>query len=128
MTPGNVVRSVRLPKGESIANSFAMDESGGVFIVSTHALYRFDVRSGRPSVTWRKTYDRGSRVKPGQVSQGSGTTPTLVGSASSPGGGSIAITDNADPADERAGVPSRQGRSGQHPTVPPAGLPRRSER
>ena len=48
-------------------------------------------------MTWRKTYDRGSRVKPGQVSQGSGTTPTLVGSASSPGGGSIAITDNADP-------------------------------
>ena len=97
VTPGNAVRSVRLPKGETIANSFAMDESGGVFIVSTHALYRYDVRNSRPAVTWRKTYDRGSRVKPGQVSQGSGTTPTLVGSASSPGGGSIAITDNADP-------------------------------
>ncbi len=97
VTPGNAVRSLRLPKGETIANSFAMDESGGVFVVSTHALYRYDVSSGRPSVTWRKTYDRGSRVKPGQVSQGSGTTPTLVGSASSPGGGSIAITDNADP-------------------------------
>jgi hypothetical protein len=74
-----------------------MDESGGVFIVSTHALYRFDVANARPSVTWRKTYDRGSRSKPGQVSQGSGTTPTLSGSASSPGGGSVAITDNADP-------------------------------
>jgi len=97
VTPGNVVRSMRLPQGETIANSFAMDESGGVFIVSTHALYRFDVRNDRPAVTWRKTYDRGSRVKAGQVSQGSGTTPTLVGSASSPGGGSIAITDNADP-------------------------------
>ena len=97
VTPGNVVRSVRLPNGETIANSFAMDESGGVFVVSTHALYRYDVRNARPVVTWRKTYDRGSRVKPGQVSQGSGTTPTLVGSASSPGGGSIAITDNADP-------------------------------
>jgi hypothetical protein len=97
VTPGNVVRSVQLPAGETIANSFAMDESGGVFIVSTHALYRYDVRNGAPAVTWRKAYDRGTRVKDGQVSQGSGTTPTLIGSASSTGGGSIAITDNADP-------------------------------
>jgi hypothetical protein len=74
-----------------------MDESGGVFIVSTHALYRFDAVDGRPHVTWRKTYDRGSRTKPGQVSQGSGTTPTLIGRADSKGGGSVAITDNADP-------------------------------
>lgn len=97
ITPSGVVTSVSLPAGETIANSFAMDESGGVFIVSTHALYRFDVKSGRPFATWRKPYDNGSRIKPGQVSQGSGTTPTLIGSASSKGGGSIAITDNADP-------------------------------
>lgn len=91
------IRSVALRSGETIANSFAIDESGGVFVVSTHALYRFDLRGGAPSVTWRQGYDRGTRQKPGQVSQGSGTTPTLVGSASSPGGGSIAITDNAEP-------------------------------
>jgi hypothetical protein len=97
VTPAGAVRATGLPAGETIANSFAMDESGGVFVVSTHALYRFDVRSGKPSVTWRKPYDRGSRTKPGQVSQGSGTTPTLIGRASSPGGGSIAITDNAEP-------------------------------
>jgi hypothetical protein len=97
VTRGNAVRAVRLRSGETIANSFAMDESGGVFIVSTHALYRFDVRHGRPRATWRKRYDRGTRQKPGQVSRGSGTTPTLIGSAASRGGGSIAITDNADP-------------------------------
>ncbi len=94
------IRTRRLA-GEVIANSFAIDESGGVFVVSDHALYRFDVRNGWPngglSVTWRKTYDRGTRVKPSQVSQGSGTTPTLVGRASLPSGGWIAITDNADP-------------------------------
>lgn len=84
-------------KDEVIANSFAIDESGGVFVVSDRALYRFDVRAGRPVTTWRRTYDRGTRVKPSHVSQGSGTTPTLIGSASSPGGGSIAILDNADP-------------------------------
>ncbi|MFL6158363.1 MAG: hypothetical protein ACJ72D_19910 [Marmoricola sp.] len=97
ITRGGALRSVTLPAGETIANSFAMDESGGVFIVSTRALYRFDARHGRPVVTWRKRYDDGTRVKPGQVSQGSGTTPTLIGSAKSRGGGSIAITDNADP-------------------------------
>lgn len=82
---------------EVIANSFAIDESGGVFVVSDKALYRFDVAKGKPKITWRKAYDRGSVVKPGQVSQGSGTTPTLIDSANSKGGGSIAITDNADP-------------------------------
>jgi outer membrane protein assembly factor BamB len=90
------IRSRQLA-GEVIANSFAIDESGGVFVASDHALYRFDARGGAPVITWRQVYDRGTRTKPGQVSQGSGTTPTLIDSASSPGGGSIAITDNADP-------------------------------
>lgn len=94
---GGAVHALRLPAGEEIANSFAIDESGGVFIVSTHALYRFDAVDGEPAVTWRKRYNRGERVKPGQVSIGSGTTPTLIGSAAEPGGGWIAITDNADP-------------------------------
>jgi outer membrane protein assembly factor BamB len=97
VTPGGALRSRHLPAGEVIANSFAIDESGGVFLVSDHALYRFDVRRDRPVVTWRKAYDRGTRTKPGQVSRGSGTTPTLIGSARSRGGGSVAITDNADP-------------------------------
>lgn len=115
VTPGGTVRSLSLPAGETIANSFAMDESGGVFVVSTHALYRFDTVRGKPSTTWRRTYDRGSRVKPGQVSQGSGTTPTLVGSARSAGGGSIAITDNADP--RMNVVVFRRGKAGPGPAL-----------
>ncbi len=95
--PNGAVVHRQLREGETIANSFAMDESGGVFIVSTAALYRFDARDGKAAVTWRKGYDSGDRVKPGQVSQGSGTTPTLIGRADSPGGGWVAITDNADP-------------------------------
>ena len=85
------MQHVRLP-GERIVNSFAIDETGGVYIVSDHALYRFEADStGAPTVTWRVEYDRGSRVKPGQLSQGSGTTPTLIGKDL------VAITDNADP-------------------------------
>ena len=84
------VRTMRL-ENEVIANSFAVDETGGVFIVSDHALYRFEVGRKGPRVIWRQRYDRGSRVKPGQVSQGSGTTPTLIAR------NYVAITDNADP-------------------------------
>jgi len=115
VTPAGAVRSMSLPTGETIANSFAMDESGGVFIVSTSALYRFDVKNGKPGVTWRQPYDNGSRVKPGQVSQGSGTTPTLIGSATSAGGGSIAITDNADP--KMNVLVYRRGKAGPGPAL-----------
>jgi hypothetical protein len=85
------VKSVTLD-GEVIANSFAVDETGGVFIVSDHALYRFDSGAeGAPEVTWRREYPRGTAQKPGQVSQGSGTTPTLLGKKY------VAITDNDEP-------------------------------
>jgi hypothetical protein len=84
--------SYHLPSGEAIGNSFAADETGGVFIVSDHALYRFVAAAdGTPVVTWRTTYDRGTRLKPGQANFGSGTTPTITSS------GLVAITDNADP-------------------------------
>jgi hypothetical protein len=100
------VRSLRLP-GERIVNSFATDETGGVYIVSDHALYRFDATStGRPRVTWRQRYDRGSTQKPGQLSRGSGTTPTLIGKDL------VAITDNADPRMHVISYDRRRGVSG----------------
>jgi hypothetical protein len=90
--PGTGRVRVRALTGEEIANSFAVDDTRGVFIVSDHALYRFDAGpKGQPRVSWRQPYDRGTRVKPGQVSQGSGTTPSLMGRDL------VAITDNADP-------------------------------
>jgi hypothetical protein len=87
------VSALRLA-GERIGNSFAVDETGGAFIVSDHALYRFDANArGEPVVTWREAYDRGTRLKPGQLDPniGSGTTPTLMGREFA------AIADNADP-------------------------------
>jgi outer membrane protein assembly factor BamB len=80
---------------ESIGNSIAVDETGGVFVVSDKALYRFDAtRRGAPGITWRKSYDAGTRQKPGQSQLGSGTTPTLVRRGDRH---FVAITDNADP-------------------------------
>jgi hypothetical protein len=83
------VRSI--DTGEPIGNSFAVDETGGVFVVSDKAIYRFDVAQAKPIVTWRRTYRNIGTTKPGQTQAGSGTTPTLMDSRF------VAITDNADP-------------------------------
>ena len=76
---------------EPIGNSFAVDETGGVYIVTDKAMFRFDARDGRPAVTWRRTYPNIGVAKPGQTEAGSGTTPTLIGRRY------VTITDNADP-------------------------------
>lgn len=84
------VRLVHL-EGEQVQNSFSVDETGAVSIVSDFALYSFRAaEDGTPRVVWREEYDRGSARKTGQINQGSGTTPTLLGKDW------VAITDNAD--------------------------------
>jgi hypothetical protein len=86
------VQSVKLD-GETVVNSFAVDDGDGVYVVTDHALYRFhaDPKTDAPVQDWRTAYDRGTRRKPGMLSQGSGTTPTLMGSRY------VSIADNADP-------------------------------
>jgi len=89
---GGAVKTRNL--GEAIGNSFSVDKTGGVFMVTDRALYRFDAApDGSPSVTWRETYSNIGVVKPGQTEDGSGTTPNLMGTSY------VAITDNADPMD-----------------------------
>jgi len=80
--------------GEEFLNSVAMD-SNGMYAASDHAMYRF-VRGSNdePVQMWRQTYDRGTMLKPGQVNQGTGTTPTLMGAYDD----LVAVTDNADSA------------------------------
>jgi hypothetical protein len=84
------MKSVAL--GEANQNSFAVDDSRGVYIVTEKALYRFDAdAAGMPQVTWREVYPNSGIAKPGQASAGSGTTPTIMGREL------VSITDNADP-------------------------------
>jgi hypothetical protein len=74
-----------------IANSIAADVTG-VYLVTTEALVKVALDDHRqPEVVWQTAYDNGSRKKPGQLSAGSGTTPTVLPS------GLVAITDNAEP-------------------------------
>lgn len=92
LVPDNDSTAIITLENEKIANAFAVDETGGVFIVTDTALYRFDIGSdAQPEITWREVYERGSQQKPGQVSQGSGTTPTVMGNDY------VVITDNAEP-------------------------------
>lgn len=90
--PANGTIAMLQLDGEEIQNSFAVGRDG-VFIVSDHALYAFaaDPATAAPRVLWRETYDRGTHRKVGQIDQGSGTTPTLLGDQY------VAITDNAEP-------------------------------
>ena len=77
---------------EHNGNSFAVDDSGAVYIVTNAAMYRFAAGAdGTPQVVWREAYENIGVQKPGQAQAGSGTTPTVMD------GGLVAITDNADP-------------------------------
>ena len=69
---------------QQIYNSHSVDEgdsasgSSGVYVLTTHRLYRLGVGGdGNPVIDWYADYDRGTEQKSGQVSQGSGTTPTI---------------------------------------------------
>jgi hypothetical protein len=78
--------------GSPVSNSFAVDETGGVYIAADDALYRLDAAGdGTPLRTWRQPYRNSGIKKPGQTQAGSGTTPTVMGKHY------VSITDNDDP-------------------------------
>ena len=79
-------------EGEKIQNSFGVDEEG-VYVVSTDALYQFKINdeTGELYYTWREDYDNGDVQKPGTLSHGSGTSPTLIGEDL------VAIADDGHP-------------------------------
>lgn len=78
---------------ERIANSHAIGRDGSAYFLSTHRIYRVEMRDdGTPRVVWSAKYDRGTEQKSGQVSFGSGTSPTLFDFG---GETYVAIADNA---------------------------------
>lgn len=90
------VETSRLGEGERIANSISTAPAGAA-VATDHALYLISRRSGGGIETaWRVAYERGGGRKPGQLSWGTGSTPTFFGPES--GDDYLAIVDNADPA------------------------------
>jgi len=78
-------------ENEEISNSFAITEDSA-YVVTTRAMYRLTAGpDGKPRVVWQSQYQNIEVKKPGQLSAGSGTSPTILG-----GGKYVAINDNAD--------------------------------
>ncbi|UCD84258.1 MAG: hypothetical protein JSU92_13415 [Deltaproteobacteria bacterium] len=78
-------------KGEKFENAFSTAPDG-IYAATDYALYRFeiDTATGSPHYIWRQGYERATQEKPGMLSRGTGTTPTLLGDDL------VALTDNAD--------------------------------
>ena len=53
-------------------------ETGGVFIVTDAALYRFQADGGAARSLWRRPYPNTGELKPGQTQAGLGDDPTLI--------------------------------------------------
>ncbi|EGD55096.1 hypothetical protein [Gordonia neofelifaecis] len=90
--PDGRIGATHLPKGEELGNGLTIRRSGAS-VLTTHALYEMQAdANGVPRTVWRRAYDSGAARKPGQLTWGSGTTPTYFG----PGGdGWVAIVDSA---------------------------------
>ncbi|MCZ4080146.1 hypothetical protein O1W68_19560 [Rhodococcus sp. H36-A4] len=89
----DTVGTLQLPAGEHVANSISSSTSG-VAVATTHALYQLSADNGAPEIDWRAPYDRGSARKPGQLSWGTGSTPTYFGPTT--GADYLTVVDNAD--------------------------------
>ena len=67
---------------ETTSNALSTDENGGIYPLTTDASYRFDFVDGQLQQTWRAEYQTGAASGGGvRIDQGSGSTPTLMGTA-----------------------------------------------
>lgn len=66
---------------ETVSNSIAADEEGGVYVVSSHAMYRIDWDGRTFTPVWRSGYAGAGQIGGGRLGAGSGSTPTLMGTA-----------------------------------------------
>jgi hypothetical protein len=82
---------------ETVSNNIAADENGGIYVVTSKHMVRVnhDARTGGLALRWSTPYDAGSEVSEIRLGEGSGSTPTLMGS----GRGQdkfVVITDGQD--------------------------------
>ena len=63
---------------EIVANSISSSPVGTA-IATTHSIYVLNLKNGKPEILWKADYDRGTKVKPGQLSWGTGSSPSFFG-------------------------------------------------
>ncbi|MEU9535751.1 hypothetical protein AB0D00_25980 [Streptomyces sp. NPDC048213] len=91
------VHALPLPAGERIDNSISTAPAGTA-VATTQATYLLTASNdGTPAIVWRQPYDRGPARKPGQLSWGTGSTPTFFGPRN--GTDYLTVVDNAAPTE-----------------------------
>jgi len=94
-TEDETITIIKLADHERVDNSFSTTMDGFAAIVTNEALYLLNQNDdNQPQILWRHEYDAGAARKPGQLSHGSGATPTFFGPDT--GTEFVMITDNAD--------------------------------
>ena len=67
---------------EIVSNSVAVDENGGIYMLTSVAMYRFDWDGSALSLAWRSEYQTAEEApSPIRLGPGSGSTPSLMGTA-----------------------------------------------
>ncbi len=99
---------------EAVSNSIAVDETGGIFVLSETRVVRVQWRKPLLEIQWSYAYPSENKQFNGTLGKGSGTTPTLMGDGQN---GVVALCDglasmnlllvwrNAIPADWKPGQP-----------------------
>ena len=75
-------RFIRLNNGcETVSNSLAADEDGGIYVVTSKHVYRVQWDGATLQTLWSVPYKSADHTITGRLGLGSGTTPTLMGVA-----------------------------------------------
>ncbi len=65
---------------EIVSNSVAVDENGGIYVLTSAAMYRFNWDGSELTRAWRAEYESATEVpSPIRLGPGSGSTPSLMG-------------------------------------------------
>jgi hypothetical protein len=65
---------------EIVSNSIAVDENGGIYLLTSAAMYRFNWDGSTLTKAWRAAYESAEEVpSPIRLGPGSGSTPSLMG-------------------------------------------------
>ena len=66
-------------EAEIVSNSVAADENGGIYVVTSAAMYRFQWDGEELVQSWRAEYESSAMQNPIRIGPGSGSTPSLMG-------------------------------------------------
>jgi hypothetical protein len=64
---------------ENVSNSLAADEEGGIYLVTSKAMYKFRYDGSQLTQVWRTEYASDPDLGGVRLGEGSGSTPTLMG-------------------------------------------------